>query len=72
MSLIFSLIRILLSAREDIKYSPRVITLLIGMQIADMKLLDEHLAKVSQNTHLRKYTHVNVCFKNIEVASDIV
>ena len=38
--------RILLSAREDIKYSPRAIILLIGMQIVDMKLLDEHLAKV--------------------------
>ena len=42
-------IRILLNAREDIKYSPRAIILLIGMQIVDMKLLDEHLAKVSQN-----------------------
>ena len=39
--------RILLGAREDIKYSPRAIILLIGMQIVDMKLLDEHLAKVS-------------------------
>jgi hypothetical protein len=39
--------RILLSAREEIKYSPRAIILLIGMQIVDMKLLDEHLAKVS-------------------------
>ena len=38
--------RILLSAREDIKYSPRAIILLIGMQIVDMKQLDEHLAKV--------------------------
>ena len=40
--------RILLNAREDIKYSPRAIILLIGMQIVDMKLLDEHLAKVGQ------------------------
>ena len=40
--------RILLSAREDIKYSPRAIILLIGMQIVDMKLLDEHLAKVRE------------------------
>ena len=39
--------RILLGAREDIKYSPRAIILLIGMQIVDMKLLDEYLAKVS-------------------------
>lgn len=39
--------RILLSAREDIKYSPRAIILLIGMQIVDMKQLDEYLAKVS-------------------------
>ena len=38
--------RILLSAREDIKYSPRAIILLIGMQIVDMKMLDDHLAKV--------------------------
>ena len=34
-------------AREEIKYSPWAIILLIGMQIVDMKLLDEHLAKVS-------------------------
>ena len=39
--------RILLGAREDIKYSPRAIILLIGMQIVDMKLMDEYLAKVS-------------------------
>ena len=38
--------RILLNAREDIKYSPRAIILLIGLQIVDMKQLDEHLAKV--------------------------
>lgn len=38
--------RILLGAREDIKYSPRAIILLIGMQIVDMKLMDEYLAKV--------------------------
>ena len=38
--------RILLGARDDIKYSPRAIILLIGMQIVDMKLLDEFLAKV--------------------------
>ncbi len=38
--------RILLGAREEIKYSPRAIILLIGMQIVDMKLLDEYLAKV--------------------------
>ncbi len=38
---------ILLGAREDIKYSPRAMILLIGMQIVDMKLLDEYLAKVS-------------------------
>lgn len=39
--------RILLGAREDIKYSPRAMILLIGMQIVDMKLMDEYLAKVS-------------------------
>ncbi|XP_064398380.1 CCR4-NOT transcription complex subunit 1-like [Halichondria panicea] len=38
--------RILLGAREDIKYSPRAIILLIGLQIVDMRKLDEHLAKV--------------------------
>ena len=38
--------RILLNAREDIKYSPRAIILLIGLQIVDMKSLDEYLAKV--------------------------
>ena len=43
--------RILLNAREDIKYSPRAIILLIGMQIVDMKLLDEHLAKVCAYVH---------------------
>ena len=37
---------ILLGARDDIKYSPRAIILLIGMQIVDMKLLDDFLAKV--------------------------
>lgn len=41
--------RILLGARDDIKYSPRAIILLIGMQIVDMKLLDEFLAKVGRN-----------------------
>lgn len=44
--------RILLGAREDIKYSPRAIILLIGMQIVDMKLLDEYLAKVSSSCKL--------------------
>jgi hypothetical protein len=44
--------RILLSVREEIKYSPRAIMLLIGMQIVDMKLLDEHLAKVSSQCAL--------------------
>ena len=43
--------RILLSAREDIKYSPRAIILLIGMQIVDMKMLDEYLAKVRSLSH---------------------
>ena len=38
--------RILLGARDDIKYSPRAIILLIGMQIVDMKLLDDFFAKV--------------------------
>ena len=38
--------RLLLNAREDIKYSPRAIILLIGLQIVDMKQLDEFLAKV--------------------------
>jgi len=38
--------RILLGARDDIKYSPRAIILLIGMQIVDMKLLDDFLAGV--------------------------
>lgn len=41
--------RILLGAREDVKYSPRAIILLIGLQIVDMKQLDEHLAKVTTN-----------------------
>ena len=39
--------RLLLNAREDIKYSPRAIILLIGLQIVDMKQLDEFLAKVA-------------------------
>lgn len=43
--------RILLGAREDIKYSPRAIILLIGLQIVDMRKLDEHLAKVSHTHH---------------------
>ena len=38
--------RILISAREDIKYSPRAIILLIGLQIVDIKQRDEYLAKV--------------------------
>lgn len=38
--------RILLNACDDIKYSPRAIILLIGLQNMDMKQLDEHLAKV--------------------------
>lgn len=41
--------RILLGAREDIKYSPRAIILLIGLQIVDMRKLDEHLAKVIES-----------------------
>lgn len=45
--------RILLGAREDIKYSPRAIILLIGMQIVDMKLLDEYLAKVMSSNIVR-------------------
>ena len=38
--------RILVGAREDIKFSPRAIILLIGLQIVDIKQLDEYLAKV--------------------------
>ena len=49
--------RILLSAREDIKYSPRAIILLIGMQIVDMKQLDEHLAKVGAG--------ISVCLRQL-------
>lgn len=41
--------RLLLNAREDIKYSPRAIILLIGLQIVDMKQLDEFLAKAVEN-----------------------
>ena len=51
--------RILLGAREDIKYSPRAIILLIGMQIVDMKLLDEYLAKVSYLMHYKQVTCIN-------------
>ena len=43
--------RILINAREDIKYSPRAIILLIGLQIVDIKQLDDYLAKVSLPTH---------------------
>ena len=38
--------KILIGAREDIKYSPRAIILLIGLQIVDIKQLDEYLTKV--------------------------
>lgn len=41
--------QILLNAREDIKYSPRAIILLIGLQIVDMKSLDEYLAKAIES-----------------------
>ena len=41
----------LMETREDIKYSPRALILLIGLQLVDMKQLDEFLAKVS-NTSL--------------------
>ena len=46
--------RILISAREDIKYSPRAIILLIGLQIVDIKQLDDYLAKV--------YIRVDNCY----------
>ncbi len=36
----------LMETREDIKYSPRALILLIGLQLVDMKQLDEFLAKV--------------------------
>ena len=42
--------RILIGAREDIKFSPRAIILLIGLQIVDIKQLDEYLAKVEPST----------------------
>ena len=38
--------KMLLETREDIKYSPRALILLIGLQLVDMKQLDEYLAKV--------------------------
>ena len=38
--------KILIGAREDIKYSPRAIILLIGLQIVDIKQLDDYLTKV--------------------------
>ena len=53
--------RILINAREDIKYSPRAIILLIGLQIVDIKQLDEYLAKVQTcNTciHVHVYTYI--------------
>ena len=36
----------LLETREDIKYSPRALILLIGLQLVDMKQLDDFLSKV--------------------------
>lgn len=39
--------KMLVETREDIKYSPRALILLIGLQLVDMKQLDEFLAKVS-------------------------
>ena len=50
--------RILISAREDIKYSPRAIILLIGLQIVDIKQLDEYLAKVYR-VHVQ---NMQMCF----------
>ena len=38
--------KMLMETREDIKYSPRALILLIGLQLVDMKQLDEFLAKV--------------------------
>ena len=50
----------LMEAREDIKYSPRALILLIGLQLVDMKQLDEFLAKVyykAQTLFLSTYIH---------------
>ena len=44
--------RILLSAREDIKYNPECLFSLIVMPIVDMKVLDKYLAKVCSLSHL--------------------
>ena len=57
LSLLFQY-RILLSARAEIKYSPRAIILLIRMQTVDMKLLDEHLAKVSWIIFFKRILHL--------------
>ena len=42
----------LIETREDIKYSPRALILLIGLQLVDMKQLDEFLAKVRIVTYM--------------------
>ena len=41
--------KMLLETREDIKYSPRALILLIGLQLVDMRQLDEFLAKAVEN-----------------------
>ena len=53
--------RLLLNAREDIKYSPRAIILLIGLQIVDMKQLDEFLAKVVSSSLAYLISRGNLC-----------
>ncbi len=55
---------ILQGARDDIKYSPHAIILLIDMQLVDMKLLDEFLAEVWSSdiifgdTSLNTFSHL--------------
>ena len=48
--------KMLMETREDIKYSPRALILLIGLQLVDMKQLDEFLAKVRKSIILMTFT----------------